>query len=478
VTDAAHWIDGEPATFPDEAPRAVRSPFSGEVLARIPEGSPAAVDTAVNAATRAFRAWRRVPLGERLAAVRAWLERVERERDTLERTLVAEVGKPIRAARSEVDSLLSSCRYLLAQAPGAIADEEIPGYDRFTPRVTREPVGVVAAITPFNFPALLLAWKLCPAVLAGCTVVSKPDPRTPLATAALARWAAEAGWPPGVFNVVHGDRDAGAGLVSHPGVAKVAFTGSVEAGRAVYESAAEGIRRVTLELGGCSALVVCRDGDFQGAMPQILHRCFFNAGQYCFRVNRVLVERSRHDALVAALVAAASRLVVGDPREEGTDLGPLIDRPAFDEVVRRIEDAEARGARVVLDGRRAARAGASLIGPTLVCDVPEDATLARSETFGPVVSVAPFHDLDEAIALANDTEYGLAAFALTADRATGARLARDLEAGTVWVNALGESVPELPFGGVKQSGIGVEKSRWAFEEYLQRKAVYFGFPKG
>lgn len=478
MSPPAHFIAGRPARFPGEAALEVRAPFTGEVVGQVPLGGAAAASAAVAAAAQAFPAWRRLPLAERLGHVEALRARLDQESEALARMLVQEVGKPIRAARLEVRNLLAAFRYFCDEAPRQVRDQELPSHADFTPRVARDPVGVVAAITPFNFPLQLLSWKLCPAVLAGCPVVCKPDPRTPLGTARLAEWAAEAGWPAGVFNVLHGDASTGALLVDDPRVAKIAFTGSVEGGRAVYRSAAGGMKRVTLELGGCSPLVVCADADFEAWMDQILNRAFYNSGQYCFRINRALVDRRRCGAFQEALGRAAARLVVGDPAEEGTDLGPLIDRRAREQVVERIDEAERLGAKVLLDGRRSAPAAGSALGPTLLSDVPEAAAVLHRETFGPVVCVIPFDGLEEAIARANATEYGLAAFALTRDPGTGRRLSQELEARTVWINALDKTLLELPFGGVKQSGIGVEKSPWAFDEYLQRRAIYFGFPPG
>jgi len=476
VIRASHWIDGRPASFPGEREIDVASPWNAAVIGRVAAGGDLAVERAVEAAARAFRGWRRTPLEDRARRIDALAARVEAERGVLEQLLVAEAGKTLRNARLEVGNLLAAFRYFRGEAPLRLHGFDLAGDGSFTPRVARDPVGVVAAIAPFNFPVQLLSWKLCPAVLAGCTVVCKPDPRTPLSTARLAEWASESGWPEGVFSVVHGDGATGARLVGHPGVAKVAFTGSVASGRAVYRSAAERIKRVTLELGGCSPLVVCQDADLDRWMDGVLQRAFYNSGQYCFRVNRALVERSRYDEFLERFVEAASKLVVGDPADERTDLGPLIDRASRERVAERIASAERRGARMCLDGRTQSSPAGTRIGPTLLADVPSDAEVLHEETFGPVVAAVPFDELDEAVALANSTDYGLAAFALTEDAATGARLAEELEAGTIWVNALDKSVIELPFGGVKQSGIGVEKSQWAFDEYLLTRAVYLGFP--
>lgn len=473
---AAHWIDGARAAFRGESEIPVCSPYSGDVIGRIAVGGGPAVERAVEAANRAFRGWRRTPLEQRLERLQALAGRVEAERENLAELLVAEVGKTIRDARLEVKNVLAAFRYFAKEAPLRVPGFDLPGHADCTPRIARDPVGVVAAIVPFNFPIQLLSWKLCPAVLAGCSVVCKPDPRTPLSAARLAEWASEAGWPPGLFNVVHGDGETGSRLVAHPGVAKIAFTGSVAVGRSVYRTAAERIKRVTLELGGCSPLVVCGDADLDRWLGDVLRRAFYNSGQYCFRINRALVQRRRYEEFVERFAKAAARLVVGDPSEERTDLGPLIDPPSRERVIDRIASAERRGARVCLDGRALVSPAGTLVGPTLLADVPAGAEVLEDETFGPVVAAVAFDDLAEGIALANATEYGLAAFALTEDRAAGLRLGDELEAGSVWVNALDKSLIELPFGGVKQSGIGVEKSQWAFDEYLQPRALYLGFP--
>jgi succinate-semialdehyde dehydrogenase/glutarate-semialdehyde dehydrogenase len=478
VRRGAHFIDGAAASFSGEPELAVVSPYRGEPLGTIPCGGEAAVGQAVGAAACALRRWRATPLARRIGCLEALARRIAEERERLALRLVEEAGKTIRNARLELENVLAALRYFGEEAPRRLPGFDLPGEEGFTPRVVRDPVGVVAAIVPTNFPLQLLSWKLAPAVLAGCTVVGKPDPRTPFATLRLAELALEAGFPPGVVNVVQGPVETGARLVRHPGVAKVAFTGSVRAGRDVYQAAAQRIKRVTLELGGCSPLVVWVDADLKRWMGAVLQRSFYNSGQYCFRINRALVHARRYDEFLEELVGAASRLVVGDPADERTDLGPLIDRAARERVAGRIADAERRGARVCLDGRRIASPAGTLIGPSVLADVPSGAQVLEEETFGPVVAARAVGDLEEAIALANGTPYGLAAFALTEDPGTGARLAEELEAGTVWINALDRSSLELPFGGVKQSGIGVEKSRYAFDEYLQPRALYLGLRLG
>ncbi len=472
TTAAGHFIDGLEHTPGGEPILEIRSPWSRALQGTIPRGGADSVDRALASAEAATRLWRRVPLAERIERVHALAERIRAEQATLVDVLVGEVGKPRKAAQLEVTRLLDAFAYFAREAPLRLGSPVDDGEEP-TLQIVRDPVGVVVAIVPFNFPVQLLSWKLLPAVLTGCATVAKPDPRTPLSAALLARWAHEAGWPPGVFNVVHGDASTGAALVEDPRVAKVAFTGSTRGGRAVYKSAAEGIKRVTLELGGCSPLVVWKEAEIAERIDQVRARSLYNSGQYCFRINRAFVHRSRYEEFLDAFTRSASALVVGDPQESTTDLGPLIDRPALERVLAAIADAEQAGARVVLDGRAQVREGSTTLGPTLLADVPASAGVMRHETFGPVVSVMPVDELDEAIALANATDYGLAAFALAGDPAVAARLRDTLEAGSVWINALDRAAMEAPFGGIKQSGLGVEKSRWAFHEYLQPRAIYF-----
>lgn len=465
-----HFIAGESLLPAQEAAIEVRSPWSSDVVGTVPRGGPSSVEAALESCAAATKTWRRVPLEARLEHLIALRDRIDQGRDELAKLLVAEVGKPLKGARLEVSRLIDAFDYFAAEAPLRLG--EVEEGDEPTLQIVRDPVGVVVAILPFNFPVQLMSWKLLPAMLTGCATVVKPDPRTPLSTGLLAQWAHEVGWPPGVFNVVHGDADTGAALVADERVAKVAFTGSVRGGRAVYRSAADGIKRVTLELGGCGPLIVWKDADIEGRIDHVRSRSFYNAGQYCFRINRAYVHRSRYEELIERFVASASQLQVGDPSLETTDIGPLIDRDALQRVVANIEDAERAGARVALDGRAHMQAERTVIGPTLLADVPATARVMCGETFGPVVSIAPVDELDEAIERANGTEYGLSAFALAGDPEVARALRERLEAGSVWVNALDRASMAAPFGGIKHSGLGVEKSRWAFNEYLQPRAIY------
>ena len=465
-----HLIDGEPWRAGAEPLRELVDPWSGQAIATIPMAGEATVARAVASARAALPRLRMLTIGDRIARLDVLLELVRARSEELAATLVVEMGKPIRSARREIDSVLTAAMWFRDHAQELLGpvDSGEPGLS-----IVREPVGVVAAITPFNFPLQLLSWKLFPAFLSGCPVVCKPDPRTSISTAILAEWASEASWPVGAFTVIHGAEETGARLVAHDDIAKVAFTGSISAGRAVYTRAAAGLKRVTLELGGCSPLVVCSDARIDDAIAAVCARAFGNSGQFCYRISRAYVHRSRHDELVDKCVAAARKLVVGDPRDSATDLGPLVDREAVAIVHERIAEAERSGATVVLDGRTYTRTHPGLVGPTVIDDVPDDAAIMAHETFGPTLAIAPFDDLDDAIARANDTMYGLGAFALTEDAATAQRLARELEAGTVWCGAIDRASMAAPFGGRKDSGIGIEKSRWAFDAYALPRAIYF-----
>ncbi len=469
VATHPHFVDGAPWAEPAEPLRELIDPWREEPFAAIPIGGEATVARAVASARAALPRLAALGTDGRIARVDALVQLVRARAEQLAATLVAELGKPIRAARREIDSVLTAATWFRDHAARELGplDSGEPGL-----AIVREPVGVVAAITPFNFPLQLLSWKLFPAFLCGCPVVCKPDPRTAISTAMLASFAVEAGWPPGAFSVVHGGAETGAHLVAHDDVAKVAFTGSVAAGRAVYSLAAAGLKRVTLELGGCSPLVVCEDARVDARMPALCARAFGNSGQFCYRISRVYVHRSRQRELVERWRTAAAALVVGDPRDERTELGPLVDRASTAAVHARIADTVQTGAHLVLDGRTHARTHPGLVGPTIFDDVPDDAAIMTHETFGPTLAIAAFDELDDAIARANAGPYGLGAFALTEDPATADRLSRALDSGTVWCGAIERVSMNAPFGGRKQSGIGIEKSRWAFDAYLLPKAIY------
>jgi acyl-CoA reductase-like NAD-dependent aldehyde dehydrogenase len=345
--------------------------------------------------------------------------------------------------------------------------------------VVHDPVGVVAAIAPFNYPITLLCFKLGAALAAGCTVVAKPAEDTPLSTLRLAELLHAVGLPAGAFQVITGTGlEAGMALVRHPLVRKVAFTGGTAAGKAIAQAAVADVKRLTLELGGHCPAIVCADADLARAVPAIVRHAYANSGQLCYRVNRIYVHRKVVDEIVARLGEAAARLRVGPPGEPGVDMGPLVNERMFANTARQVQDALAQGARLVCGGERVHVPGCEagwFHAPTVVADATPAMRVMREETFGPLLGVMAVDSDAQALALANGGETGLAAFVFTRDLARGIELCRALEAGSVWLNDIARSSQRAPFGGMKQSGLGREKSRWGLQAYLEPKTVYLAY---
>jgi acyl-CoA reductase-like NAD-dependent aldehyde dehydrogenase len=445
---------------------AVLEPATEEVLAELPRASAEDADAAVARAKAAFPEWRAVPPSDRGKLLRRLASVIDEAAEDLAQLEARNVGKPIGDARGEVGMVVDVFTYY-SGAPERLLGDTIPvagGVDM----TFREPLGVVALITPWNFPLPIACWKVAPALAAGNTIVLKPAELTPLTALELERLALDAGIPEGVLNVVNGPgRIVGERIVEHPDVAKVAFTGSTAVGRRVGELAAQSIKRVTLELGGKSANVVFADADLERAAAAAPLAVFGNAGQDCCARSRILVEERALDSFMAAFEEAVESLVVGDPLDESTQMGPLISADQREKVASYVDD----GAPVAVRGFAPEGPG-FWFPPTVLCPVSNDDRAAREEIFGPVAAVISFRDEEEAIRLANDTIYGLSGSIWTRDGAKALRVARALETGTLSINSNTSVRVSTPFGGFKQSGMGRELGPHALDYYTELKNVY------
>jgi succinate-semialdehyde dehydrogenase/glutarate-semialdehyde dehydrogenase len=450
----------------------VTDPATGEVIAQVPYLGAAETRTAITAAQKAQAEWRARPAGDRADVLLRWHALMLEHQDALAAILTAEQGKPLAEARGEVLYAASFVRWFAEEAR-RIEGEVIPA-PRSNQRILvwSEPVGVVAAITPWNFPAAMVTRKVAPALAAGCAIIVKPAPETPLTALALAALAEEAGLPAGLLSVITGEAAAiGEAFMSSDVVRKLSFTGSTGVGRKLYEQSAPTLKRLSLELGGNAPFLVFDDADIEAAVEGALLGKYRNAGQTCVCVNRFLVQDGIHDAFVERLRQRVEGLVVGRGTEAGVTIGPLINARAVEKVEQHVADALARGGRLLAGGQRQ---DGLFFPPTLIADVPRDALVASEETFGPLAAVIRFETEEEAIRMANDTEFGLAAYAYTRDIGRAMRVADALEYGMVGLNEAAISTEVAPFGGIKASGMGREGSRHGITDYLELKYVMMG----
>ncbi|MFG2727237.1 aldehyde dehydrogenase [Streptomyces canus] len=457
---------------------ALVSPRDGQVLTEVADGGVAEVDAAVAAARRAFDSgpWPRLAPAERGRMLLRIADLLEERRGDLALTVSLEMGKPITDAYDiELRAVINTFRWY-GQLADKLTDESPHTAPDALALVTREPAGVVGAVVPWNFPLTLAGWKVAPALAAGCTVVLKPSENSPLSALLLGRLATEAGLPPGVLNVVSGNGPvAGRALGLHPGVDVLAFTGSTAVGRHFLRySADSNLKRVWLELGGKSPNIILPDApDLEQAAATAAWGIFFNQGEMCTAPSRLLVHSSVADQVTEAVVARAGELRVGDPLDPATEMGALVGESHLARVEEHIATGLDEGARLRAGGGRTlAESGGSFLRPTVFDRVDPGMRLAREEIFGPVLSVLAFGDLDEAVRLANATEYGLAAALWTSDLSTAHKVSRALKAGTVWVNCYEEGDLTVPFGGMKQSGNGRDKSAHALEKYTELKTTW------
>lgn len=450
------------------------NPATEEAIAEVPQADYADVNKAVEAAKQAFTSWSTMSPGERSVLLCKLADALEAKAETLAQTESLNAGKPIKlAANGDVPFAIDNIRYFAGQArviEGIAAREFVPGY---TSTVRREPIGVVASIAPWNYPIMMAAWKIAPAVAAGNTVVIKPAPQTPLTTIMLAQTALEVGFPPGVINVITGGGPGvGEPLVTHPDVRMVSFTGSTRTGKRIMALAAQKVTRVHLELGGKAPFVVFADADIEAAARGAVVGAYINTGQDCTAATRILVERSRYDEFLAAFTQLSQQIRLGSPQAEATDMGPLISAEQRQRVHGFVESATAAGIAPHLAGGIPEGKG-FFYQPTIFCQAPAQSEIMQEEVFGPVVVVNPIDSEAEAIAVANDVKYGLAASVWTKDSARAWRVASALQFGTVWINDHLPLASEMPHGGFKESGFGKDLSRYAFDEYTITKHVMF-----
>ena len=469
------YIDGAWVGADDRATIEVDDPASGEIIGTVPKMGVAETRRAIEAADRAFKGWSRTTAKERAKILRKWFDLMMANQEDLAILMTREQGKPLAEFRGEIAYGAAFVEWYAEEAKRVYGDIIPTIADSRRLMVLKQPVGVCAAITPWNFPNAMITRKCAPALAAGCTVVAKPASFTPYSALALAELAERAGIPKGVFNVVTGDaRTVGGELTGNDLVRKLSFTGSTEVGKILLKQCADTVKKVSMELGGHAPLIIFDDADIEAAVKGAIACKFRNSGQTCVCTNRIYVQEKIYDAFAAKFTEAVKGLKVGlRPRMAGIEQGPLIEPAALDKVERHVEDARGKGAKVLAGGKRHALGG-RFFEPTVLSECTEEMVITREETFGPVAPLYRFKDEDEVIRLANKTEYGLASYFFARDVGRVFRVAEALEAGIVSINEGIFSTEVAPFGGFKHSGIGREGSKYGIDEYLEIKYVNLG----
>ena len=455
----------------------VNNPANQQIIAQVPNMTPADALRAVDQAHAALPAWKARTGKDRAQLLRRWFELMNRDADRLASLMTEEQGKALMEAKGEVTYAASFIEWFAEEAKRVMGAIPASPWSDKRMMVLKQAIGVCVSITPWNFPLAMITRKVAPAIAAGCTIVIKPAEQTPLSALALAELAKEAGIPDGVINIVTADAKnsvaIGKALCDSPLVRHLSFTGSTPVGRILMEQCAPTIKKVALELGGHAPFIVFEDADLDAAVSGAMQSKYRNAGQTCVCTNRFYVHESLHDAFVEKLAQASKRLVIGPGLDKGVQLGPLIDQQAIDKVEQHVQDAVAKGARVMTGGKRHTLGG-TFYEPTVLAGVKKGMLITEEETFGPVAAVIPFTSESEVIQMANDSEYGLASYFYSKDISRIWRVAEALEFGMVGVNTGTISNEVAPFGGVKQSGLGREGSVWGMDEYLEMKYVCLG----
>ncbi len=467
-------IDGEWVAAREGETIPVFNPSTGKRIGSVPKLDQPEIRRAIRAAHTAFPSWRAKTAKERTSALRRWRDLMMANQEDLARLMTAEQGKPLAEARGEIAYAASFVEWFAEEAKRVYGDVIPPPQSDRRILVFKEPVGVCAAITPWNFPAAMITRKTAPALAAGCTVVLKPASATPFSALALAELADRAGIPKGVFNVVTGNSAAiGAELATHPMVRKLTFTGSTDIGKLLMQQCAGTVKKLSLELGGHAPFIVFDDSDLDAAAEGALQSKYRNAGQTCVCANRLLVQETVYDAFAAKLTERVRSLRVGDGMEPGVTIGPLINSEALAKVEEHVRDAVSKGARVLTGGKRHARGGL-FYEPTVLADATPSMKITREETFGPVAPLYRFRDEVEAVSMANDTAFGLAAYFYSRDVGRIFRTAEAMEYGIIGVNTGMISTEVAPFGGMKESGIGREGGKYGIDEFLETKYLCLG----